>query len=74
MGKLKAEQVNFDPWAFYNERDETKPRNACYQSVQNRLASLLLSKTVSIKTSNTDPLNLPVVLYGYEKTSYFYGV
>jgi hypothetical protein len=44
-----------------------KSGNACYHSVQNLLASSLLSKNVKIKTYRT--IILPAVLYGCETWS-----
>ena len=41
--------------------------NACYHSVQNRLSSSLLYKSVKIKIHRT--ITLPVVLYGCETWS-----
>jgi len=54
MGKLKAEQPKLGPWAFCKERGEIIHREACYHSVQNRLASRLLSKTVNTKIAKTN--------------------
>lgn len=54
MGKLKAEQLKLGLSTIYNERGEIINREACYHSVQNRLASRLLFKTVNIKIANTN--------------------
>ena len=48
-------------------KSKLKSGNACYHSVQNRLASSLLPKNTMIKIHRT--IILPVVLYGWETWS-----
>jgi hypothetical protein len=51
-------------------KSRLKSGNACYHSVQNRLASSLLSKNVKIKIDKIcRTIVLPVVLYGCETWS-----
>jgi hypothetical protein len=54
-----------------NQKQKIKRRlnsdNACYHSVQNRLSSVLLSKSVENRIYKT--IILPVVLYGCETLS-----
>lgn len=54
MGKLKAEQLKLGRWNICNERGETVNWEACNHSVQNRLDSRLLSKTVNTRIANTN--------------------